>query len=210
MPTWTRMLALLVLGSAGLAACSSSTSNGTLNFTIAESLLVLEPEDPTVGFALLSAGTGNCAALQSGVSFGVNIVPPQISNLAYMLILLGNLDSSGNSIALTAGSYTVVDPDTGTFTPPGLLSNAYGVATDTSCNDTSSPGSSGTVTIDPFTSTDGGSSTLIYSIVFGGTQVSGTNVLTTCLVSSSVPLMDAGTCVPCVASAVDGGACAIQ
>ncbi|MGO8971422.1 MAG: hypothetical protein ACLQDQ_17845 [Myxococcaceae bacterium] len=205
--TWT--LALLALTSAGLVACSSSTSTTSLNFTIAESLLVLEPEDPTVGFALLSGGTGTCAALQSGVSFGVNIVPPQIGNLSYLLILLGNLDANGNAIALTAGSYTVVDPNTGSFTPPGLLSNVFGVVTDTSCNDTSSPGSSGTLTVDPFTTSDGGSSTLVYSIVFGDGQVNGTNALTTCLVSASVPLMDAGTCVACVPAA-DGGPCAIQ
>jgi hypothetical protein len=193
------MLGMLALASAGLFACNSATmTNGSLGFTVAESLLVLETEN--AGFVLLSSATGNCDALKSGVPLG------QVANTDYLVILLGVLDTSGNFVALTAGSYTVIDPSA-SFNPPGLLANAADVTTDSSCNPGESDATSGTATLSPFDASDGGSSSLSYSVVFGSTQVSGTYALTTCLISGMV---DAGAgCIPCDFAA-DGEACAIQ
>jgi hypothetical protein len=207
--TW--MLGLTALTCAGLVACSSSTTSttpGTLGFTVAESLLVLFPDDPTSGFALLSGGTGTCAALQSGIDV-VNTV--EIANFAYVAFLLGELDANGNSLPLGGGTYTIVDPNGGTFTPPGLLANAAGVATDSQCNAQISYAASGTAVLSNIDGVDGGATPFNYSAVFGSQVVTGTYSLATCLVTSGV---DAGVCVPCLGPdgtvVTDGGVCAIQ
>jgi hypothetical protein len=201
-------LGLLVATALGFGACSSTTvTNGTLNFTVAESILVLEPDNPTIGYVVLSQGTGLCPALQSGLT----IIPPQIGNFEYLFILLGVLDASANLLPLTAGSYGIIDPTdpNAPFNPPGLLANAAGVQADTSCTGVATYASTGTATVSPFASTDGGSSGLNYSAVFNSTQVSGQFTLTTCLVPSTTALADAGTCVLCSGGTPDGGACAI-
>ncbi len=199
----------LVLGALGFVACSSTTvTNGTLNFTVAESILVLEPDNPTIGYVVLSQGTGLCPALQSGLT----IIPPQIGDYEYLFILLGVLDASANLLPLTAGSYTIISPTdpNAPFNPPGLLANAAGVQADSSCaTDGATYASSGTATVSPFASTDGGSSGLNYSAVFNNTQITGQYTLTTCLVPSTTALADAGSCVLCTGGTPDGGPCVI-
>lgn len=204
----TRALGLLVAVGLGLVACSSdTTTNGSLNFTVAESILVLEPDNATIGYAVLSGGTGTCAALQSGVT----LIPAQVGGLDYVYILLGQLDAQANLLPLAAGSYTIINPTdpNASFTPPGLLANAVAVPSDTSCFGTATFASSGTATVLPFDATDGGSSTLNYTAVFGSTRVTGTYALSTCLVPSTTALADAGTCIECVGATADGGVCAI-
>jgi hypothetical protein len=201
-------LGLLVATALGFGACSSTTiTNGTLNFTVAESILVLEPDNPTIGYVVLSQGTGLCPALQSGLT----IIPPLIGNYEYLFILLGVLDASANLLPLTAGSYAIIDPTdpNAPFNPPGLLANAAGVQADSSCTGGATYASSGTATVSPFASTDGGSSGLNYSAVFNNTQVTGQYTLTTCLVPSTTALADAGTCVLCTGGTPDGGPCVI-
>jgi hypothetical protein len=204
---WT--LATVVVASAGVLACSSSTvSNGTLGFNVAESLLVLFPDAPEYGFVLMSSGTGNCPVLQSGVSIPYG----QVSNLDYVLFELGVYAADGGIQPLSAGTYTVVDPNdsSATFTPPGLVSNMYAVSTDPYCDTSLSTGSSGTVTVAPFDSSDGGSSGLSYSVVVADSvQITGTYSLTTCLVDDAVPLLDAGECIECIPGPNDAGPCTI-
>ncbi len=195
------MLGVLGVASAGLVACSSDTvSPGTLAFNIAESLLVLYPEDPTLGYVLLSSATGNCAAQQAGVPFG------QAGNVDSVVFPLGQLDSTGNNLPLTGGTYTVVDPST-MLNSAGAFAFAAVIVTDSQCDDAESDGSSGTVTVSPFDTADGGSSSLTYSAVFGLAQATGSNALTTCLVSVDAGPFD-GSCLQCVFPA-DGGPCAI-
>jgi hypothetical protein len=203
----TPALAVLAATVLGLVACSSSsTTNGSLGFTVAESLLVLDPLDSSSGYVILSSGTGNCPALQSGGSLiSANVT---VGNVSYLVILLGAVDANANFIALTAGDYTILDP-TASFNPPGLLANAEVVLSDATCVTQGSIASGGTATLLPFDSTDGGSSTLNYSAIFASTQVTGTYALTTCLVPDTTPLVDAGTCAVCVGGTADGGACAI-
>jgi hypothetical protein len=201
-------LGLLVATALGFGACSSTTiTNGTLNFTVAESILVLEPDNPTIGYVVLSQGTGLCPALQSGLT----IIPPLIGNYEYLFILLGVLDASANLLPLTAGSYGIINPTdpNAPFNPPGLLANAAGVQADSSCTGSATYASTGTATISPFASTDGGSSGLNYSAVFNNTQITGQYTLTTCLVPSTTALADAGTCVLCTGGTPDGGPCVI-
>jgi hypothetical protein len=196
------VLAMLAVASGGLFACGSdSITDGTLAFTIAEGLLVLYPDAPTTGYALLSSGTGNCAATQAGVP------PTGIGNLDFVVFPLGQLDANGNNLPLTGGNYTIVDPSTN-LNSAGLFAFAAVSAIDSACGNLESDASSGTVTISPFESADGGLSSLAYVAVFGSTQLSGTNSLTTCLVSVDAGPYD-GACHQCVPAA-DGGACAIQ
>jgi hypothetical protein len=206
MRSTTRALRVLVATSLGLVACSSSTTNGTLGFNVADSLLVLDPNNASSGYVVLSSGTGNCAALQAGAG----VVPPfvQVGSVSYLIILLGLVDASGNFIALTAGSYPILDPNTN-FNPPGPLANAAAVLSDTGCAYAASPANSGSATLSPFDTSDGGSSTLNYSALFGNTQVTGSYTLTTCLVPDTTPGADAGTCLNCAGATADGGACAI-
>lgn len=217
MPRPVRTFGFLLLASTVFWACSSdSTTNGSLGFSIAESVLVLEPDDATFGYVVLSSGTGTCSALQSGLT----LIPSQIGNLEYVLILLGALGTpEGNSpppvLPLTAGSYTIVDPNdpNANFTPPGLLANSAAVMADNTCLGTELVASSGTATLLPFNTTDGGISSLSYTAVFGGTQVTGVYSLSTCLVPSTTPGADAGTCAICTSAdggpVPDGGVCAI-
>jgi len=201
-------LGLLVATALGFLACSStSVTNGSLNFTVAESILVLEPDNATVGYVVLSQGTGLCPALQSGLT----VIPPQIGNFEYFFILVGVVDANANPLPLTAGSYTIIDPTdpNASFTPPGLLANAAGVQADTTCLGNATYASSGLATLSPFASTDGGSSGLNYSAIVSGTQISGTYTLTTCLVPSTTALADAGTCALCSGGTPDGGPCTI-
>lgn len=195
---------MLALASAGLLCCSSSTSKGTLGFTVAESLLVLKPSDPTFGYALLSSGTGNCAAVQAGIA------PGQVGSMNYLFVIFSSLDVNGNLGPLTAGSYSVLDPN-GTNSPnlPALVALSSVIASDNMCNYSGANATSGTAVLEPFDSTDGGSSTLNYTAIYNGAQLTGTSQLTTCLLSATVASADAGTCIPCVAGA-DGGACVIQ
>ncbi len=196
------VLGMLGLVSAGLFACSSNTiTNGTLAFGIAESLLVLYPESPSQGYVLLSSGTGTCAAQQAGVPFG------GVAGLDSVIFPLGQLDAAGHNLPLAAGTYTIVDPSTSLKTA-GLYAFAAVVASDSFCNPAETDGNSGTVSISPFDTADGGSSSLAYTAVFSGTQITGTNSLTTCLVSLDAGPFDAG-CLECVFP-LDGGACAIQ
>lgn len=200
-----RGLGLLLVTSFGLSACSSSTTNGTLAFTVADSVLVLDPTNAASGYVVLSSGTGTCTALQSGLTLFGNI---QIGHLSYLIFLLGRVDASGTFVALTAGTYTILDPSQ-SFSPPGLIANAGTLYSDSSCLLMESDASSGTATVAPFDTADGGTSAFNYSAVFGGTQVTGTYTLTTCLVPSTTPLADAGTCAVCAGGTPDGGACAI-
>jgi hypothetical protein len=205
------MLGMLAVTSAGLSACSSdSIANGTLGFTVAESLLVLYPEDPTFGVALLSEGTGTCAALQSGVTMGItpSAGAAEVAGLEYLYIPIEQVDVNNNALPLAAATYTVFDPTVGT-SPPGFFALVAAIVTDDACDPIEEDANSGTLTISPFDTTDGGSSSLNYSAVFGGTtQVSGTYTLTTCLVSLDAGVAP-GTCVQCVPVG-DAGACAIQ
>jgi hypothetical protein len=196
------VLAMLAVTSAGLVACSSDTvTDGTLSFNIAESLLVLYPDFPTTGFVLLSSGTGNCAATQAGVP------TTEVGNVDYVVFPLGQLDANGANLPLTGGNYTIVDPSTN-LNSAGLFAFAAVTTVDNACDNVESDASSGTVTVSPFDSADGGSSSLAYVAVFGNTQISGTGSLTTCLVSVDAGPFD-GACHLCVPAA-DGGACAIQ
>jgi hypothetical protein len=202
----TRAFGFLVAASVGLLGCSSDTvNNGALGFTVAESLLVLDPLDAASGYVVLSQGTGTCAALNTGVTL---IPATQVGNMSYVIFLLGEVDANSNFIPLTAGSYPILDPSA-TFNPPGLLSNAAAVQTDSFCNGTEVDASSGTATVTTFDTTDGGTSGFNYTAVFGNTQVTGTYTLTTCLVPDTLPLADAGTCAVCSGETTDGGACAI-
>lgn len=200
-----RGVGLLVATSLGLFACSSSTTSGSLAFNVAESLLVLDPDNAASGYVVLSNATGNCAALQSGLTLFENF---QIGNLRYVIFLLGQQDANSNYVALTAGTYTILDPSQ-SFNPPGLIANAGAIESDSSCTPTGSNASSGTATVAPFDTADGGTSAFSYSAVFGSTQITGTYTLTTCLVPDTTPLADAGTCVVCTGGTPDGGACAI-
>src|SRR5271170_519838 len=116
----TPLLGLLV-ATALAVACSSGTTNGSLGFNVADSLLVLDPLNPASGYILLSSGTGNCAALQSGAGLVPDVIT--VGNLSYLIILIGALDANGDYVALTAGSYSILDP-TASFNVPGLLANA--------------------------------------------------------------------------------------
>jgi|GEM_PF-2596246 len=197
-------LAMLAVTSAGLLACSSDTSKGSLTFTIAESLFVFEPDLPTAGYVLLSSAKGNCPVLKTGVQ------PVQIGNTSYLLILLAQVDALNQYAPLTAGSYNLLDPNSSTApTPPALFGVSAIVMTDNACSATGANATSGTATLSPLDTSDGGTSTLTYSADYDGVQVSGTSQLTTCLISSTVPVADAGTCVPCVGPG-DGGACTVQ
>lgn len=198
-----RALCFLVATSVSLVACSSDTVNtGTLGFTIADSLLVLDPNDATSGYIVLSGGTGTCAALQSGLAL---VQGTDVGSLSYLYILLGALDANSDFITLTAGSYTILDPSA-SFSPPGLVANAAAVVTDSSCGLMGEVvASSGTASVTPFDTTDGGISGFTYTAVFAGTQVTGTYSLTTCLVPGNTPIADAGTCAVCSATLSDGG-----
>jgi hypothetical protein len=208
-----RALGLLLATSVCLFACSSDSTNpGTLGFSIADSLLVLDPNDATSGYVVLSSGTGTCAALQSGLAL---VQATQVGNLNYLYILLGALDANNNFIPLTAGSYSILDPSA-SFSPPGLVANAAAIVTDNACGLVGEVvASSGTASVTPFDTTDGGISGFTYTAVFGGTQVTGTYSLSTCLVPGATPIADAGTCVVCGTTepdggtVPDGGACAI-
>jgi hypothetical protein len=196
-------VAMLAIASAGLFACSSGTSPGALNFTIAESLLVLEPDDATVGYALLSSAVGSCPALQRGLQ------PVEIGNTSYLLLIFEQVDSKGNYLPLTAGTYNIIDPfSSSTPTPPALIGISSIVQTDATCAASGSTATSGTATLSPFNTTDGGTSTLTYTADYGGTQLSGTNQLTTCLVNVLAPALDGG-CAACVGPG-DGGPCTVQ
>jgi hypothetical protein len=198
------ILGMLAAASAALFACSTDITPGTLGFTVAEGLLVLYPEDSTAGYALLSSGTGTCASLQAG-----NTVVPaaDVAGLSYLYMPLGNFDANSNLLTLSAGTYNVADPN-GTFSVPSLVAYAAAIQTDDACDPVEQDATSGTVTVSPFDTADGGSSSLTFSAVFGTTQVSGSYPLTTCLVT-----LDAGigndTCVQCIFPG-DGGPCAIQ
>jgi len=195
--------ALLAITSAALFGCSSATSQGALTFTIAESLLVLQPDDATAGYALLSSAVNNCSALQSGLQ------PVEIGNTSYLLLIFEQLDSKGNYAPLTAGTYNIVDPNSSsTPTPPALIGISAVVQTDAACTASGSDATSGTATLSPFNTADGGTSTLTYTAVYGGTQLSGTNQLTTCLVNVLAPALDGG-CAACVGPG-DGGPCTVQ
>lgn len=196
------MLGVAGVASAGLFACSSNTvSPGTLAFGIAESLLVLYPERPSQGYVLLSSGTGTCAAQQAGVAFG------QVASLDTVVFPLGLLDAAGKNLPLTAGTYTIVDPSM-TLNTAGLFAFGAVVAADGLCNAGESDATSGTLSISAFDTADGGTSNLAYTAVFGATQITGANTLTTCLVSVDAGPFDGG-CLDCVFPE-DGGACAIQ
>jgi hypothetical protein len=201
------LAALGVASVGGVVACSSdSVSNGSLGFSVAESLLVLFPEDPTSGYALLSSGTGTCAALQTGVTVAGDA---EIASLGYLLVPLAQVDASNTPLPLAATTYTIVDPANPTASPPGAFAVVAAVSTDLSCDPTEDDANSGTVTISPFDTTDGGSSPFNFSAIFDQTtRVTGSYTLSTCLVSldAGVP---AGTCVACDFP-VNGAACAIQ
>jgi hypothetical protein len=199
-----RVLGLMVAASVGLS-CNSSTTPATLQFNVAESLLVLDPNDASSGYVLLSSGTGACAALQSGLTVFGNA---QVGNFDYVILLLGQLDAAGQFVALTAGTYGILDP-TASFNPPGLIANAAIIASDPTCNVVETDASSGTLTVAPFDTADGGTSAFNYSAIFGASVVTGTYSLTTCLVPDTTPLADAGTCAVCTGGTPDGGACAI-
>lgn len=199
----TGKLALLAITSAGLFACSSSTSQGALTFTVAESLFVFQPDDATSGYVLLSNAIGNCAALQKGIQ------PVEIGNTSYLLILLGQLNAQGQFAPLTAGTYNILDPNSSTSpTPPALIGTSALVQTDSACGAAGANATSGTATLAPLDTSDGGSSTLNYSAVYDGVQISGTNQLTTCLVDVLAPALDGG-CATCTGPG-DGGPCTIQ
>lgn len=196
-------VAMLAITSGALFACSSGTSQGALSFTIAESLLVLEPDDATVGYALLSSAVGNCPALQSGLQ------PVEIGNTSYLLIIFEQLDSKGNFAPLTAGTYNILDLSSSTSpTPPALIAFSSVVQTDSACSFGGSGATGGTATLSPFNTADGGTSTLTYAADYSGTQLTGTNQLTTCLVNVLAPALDGG-CAACVGPG-DGGPCTVQ
>ena len=200
-----RFLGLLAVTSAGLFACSSSTSpNGQLGFTVSESLLVLEPENPAFGYVLLTSGTNTCPALQTGLE------TDQIGNYDFQVFVLFNVDASGDYASLASATYSVEDPSQNPPTPPALYSYSSVISTDTFCSASGANATSGSVTVSPFNSADGGASTLNYSANYSGTQLSGALTLTTCLVSANTPNPDAGTCVQCVPTGADGGVCGVQ
>ncbi len=161
-------VAMLAITSGALFACSSGTSQGALSFTIAESLLVLEPDDATVGYVLLSSAVGNCPALQSGLQ------PVEIGNTSYLLIIFEQLDSKGHFAPLTAGTYNILDLSSSTSpTPPALIAFSSVVQTDSACSFGGSDATGGTATLSPFNTADGGTSTLTYSADYNGTQLTG-------------------------------------
>jgi len=194
----------MLAASAALVACSSDTSKGSLTFTIAESLFVLEADNPAAGYVLLSSAKGNCAAVQQGLE------PVQIGNTNYLLILLTQVDAQSYYVPLTSGTYNILDPSSGTGpAPPALFGYSGIVATDSACNATGANATSGSATLSQLDTSDGGTSLLSYSGVYDGVEVSGSSQLTTCLTSVKTPQADAGTCVACTGPG-DGGACTIQ
>ena len=195
----------LAVASAVLLSCSSSEPTpGMLSFTVAESLLVLMPSDPTFAYALLSSGTGSCAALQAGIA------PGEIGNVNYLFAIFESVDINDMFAPVTAASYNIIDPQQPpSQTLPALIAYSSIIETDNLCNYGGANASSGTATLNPFNSADGGSSTLNYTAIYGGTQLTGTSVLTTCLLSATIAEADAGTCIPCTGPG-DGGACTIQ
>jgi len=202
---WLGALCALAVATSGLLACAPSVTNGTLGFTVVESLLILEPEDSAAGYVLLSGGIGTCPALQAGG------LPDNFANLNYLVISIFSVDANQDYAALTAGTYTVYDPSSGPSSFPALFAYSGLGQNDNFCNPNGTNASSGTVAIIPFATADGGTSTLTYTdLVYGSSQLSGTATLTTCLVSATTPNYDAGVCIPCVPTGADGGVCAIQ
>jgi hypothetical protein len=184
------MLVTLAVASAEFLGCSNSTSDGTLAFPIAESLLVVLPSDPTHGSVVLSSGTGTCAHLQSGLNFD------QIASSNFLYFLLEQLDASNAPQPLTGGGYTILDPDNSSFNGPGFIANAIIETTDASCVPNGSSATGGTVTVSLSQSVDGGGSSVSYSAIFDGTKITGNYALSSCPLDESVPPAPAGTCVP--------------
>jgi len=174
---------------AGVVACSSSpdVTDGTLPFTIQEGLLLLLASDPTLGAVALGSTTGNCPTFQQGYDFS------QIANSSFLYFLLGQLDGSNNPVALDGGTYTIIDPNNGSFSGPGLLANAVTVVTNQVCVPNYGLGTGGTVTVLPFNPPDGGPSSTTYAAVFGSTRYSGSYALATCLVPAGA-VLDGGAC----------------
>lgn len=184
------MLVALAVASAGSFGCSSSTSDGTLSFTIAESLLVSLPSDPTRGSVVLSSRTGTCAHLQSGLNFD------QIASSNFLYFPLEQLDANNAPLPLTGGGYTILDPNNSSFNGPGFIANAYIEMTDASCVPNPSPATGGTVTVSLSQSADGGGSSVSYSAIFDSTKITGSYALSTCPLDENVTPAPAGTCVP--------------
>jgi hypothetical protein len=181
------------LGVAGAAcmavvACSSTTvTDGTLPFTVQEGLLLLLASDPTRGAVGLGSTTGNCPAFQQGADFS------QIADSGFLYFLLGQLDGNDNPVPLTAGTYTILDPNNASFNGPGLLANAVTVVTNQFCIPNYGIGTDGTVTVSPFNPPDGGPSSVTFSAVFTDKRISGTYPLATCLIPAGAGL-DGGAC----------------
>jgi hypothetical protein len=182
------MLGTLAVASAELLACSSSVSDGKLAFTITESLLLVVPEDATLGTVALSSGTGNCARLQAGVGYA------QIANSNFLYFPIAQLDAQNNPQPLTGGTYTILDPGNSSFSGPGFIANAIIETTDNACTSNSSAATGGTVTVSIVQNADGGGSSVSYSATFSA-KITGTYALSTCPVSENVTPAPAGTCI---------------
>jgi hypothetical protein len=178
----------MAVASLGLFACSSSSdiSDGTLSFTIAEGLLVVEAPDPGSGVAspqfgsvVLSSAAGSCPLLQAGYPYQL------ISDTAFLFFPIANLLADNDAGPLVAGTYNIIDlSSTNPINGPGLFANGFTIETDVVCDYTDAVGTGGTVSVVPMDTSSGGSSTVSYSVIFSNTRITGSYALSTCVISS--------------------------
>jgi hypothetical protein len=189
----------MAVASLGLFACSTSDgiSDGTLNFTIAEGLLVVLEADPASGVVgpqfgsvVLSSATGNCPLLQAGYPYQL------IPITAFLFLPMENLLADNDAGPLVAGTYNIIDPTSSTpLAAPGLFANVFTIETDDSCNYTDAAGTGGTVSVVPMDTAVGGASTVSYSVIISNTRITGSYALSTCVLSLDAGAPDGG-CLP--------------
>ncbi len=184
-------LGVLALVSTGVVACDDSPgiTVAPLGFTIAEGLLLLQDNDPTLGTVVFASNAGNCQAFQAGAAFH------QILLSDFLTFNLQSQDatccSNGGFLPLTAGTYNV---ETGFNPGAGLFATSTEIETDAECNFTPTGANSGTIVVQPFSTDAGGTSNGSFSVVFGIDEFNGGFGLTTCIIPADAGSLDAGTC----------------
>jgi hypothetical protein len=184
------LLGVLTLVSVGVFACGSSgVTNIPLGFPIVEGLLELQASDPTTGAIILSSTGGNCPAFQRGLSVRNILLTDALVTAIQVQDILP--DAGVGFLPLTAGTYTI---EQGLVDSAGLYAFTVEYETTATCAVTPTGANSGSVTLQPFNPSAGGTSTVSYSFVFGFDEFTGAVPLNTCIIPASATIPDAGTC----------------
>jgi len=133
----------------------------------------------------LASTQDNCPAFQAGLGFN------QVSSSDFLTFAL-QINSADGYLPLTEGTYTIV---MAAPSSAGLYSTSTEYETGPGCSVAITGANSGTVTVQPF-STDGGTSTVNYQVVFGLSRFSGGYPLIDCVIPADATQADAGTCLP--------------